>query len=405
MKCLFLFVFLSLIACQTKKTPMQNEVITSDTLPGTFAYDRTFLKKNKDVIELGTKNARLLIVNDYQARVMTSTASGDAGNSYGWLNYSLIQSGELKPHINPFGGEDRFWLGPEGGQYALYFKKGDSFDFEHWQTPALIDTEPFDVVKADSTQASFKKSSTITNYQGFAFQIEIERKIKLLDEASIEQEFGISIGDLSAVAFQSENSITNTGKENWTRQNGLLSIWILGMFNPSNKTVIVLPYEKSPDKKKVTDNYFGTIPSERIKRTDSLLLLKGDGKFRGKVGVTPSIARNIAGSYDEEKRLLTLVKFDLDKNGAYVNSKWELQKEPYRGDVVNAYNDGPQADGSQLGPFYELESSSPAKELKKDEKLTHCHITLHLEGDETTLNQIAEKILGVSLKDLSFNFN
>ena len=30
--------------------------------------------------------------------------------------------------MNVFGGEDRFWLGPEGGQFALYFKAGDPFD-------------------------------------------------------------------------------------------------------------------------------------------------------------------------------------------------------------------------------------------------------------------------------------
>jgi hypothetical protein len=30
------------------------------------------------------------------------------------------------------GGEDRFWLGPEGGQYALYFNAGDPFDLDHY---------------------------------------------------------------------------------------------------------------------------------------------------------------------------------------------------------------------------------------------------------------------------------
>ncbi len=381
---------------------MESKVLLSDTILGTFAYDRSFLKKNKEVIELVKKNARLLIVNDYQARVMTSTANGDAGNSYGWINYSLIQSGELKSHMNPFGGEDRFWLGPEGGQYALYFKKGDPFDFDHWQTPALIDSEPFEVVNSNSLEASFKKISSVTNYQGFTFQIEIERKIKLLDESEIQQEFGISIGNLKTVAFQSENSVTNIGNKDWSRENGLLSIWILGMFTPSDNTAIILPYEKSENKNNVTDNYFGTIPAVRIKKTDSLLLLKGDGKYRGKVGIAPSVAKNVVGSYDEKRQLLTLIKFDLDKKGVYVNSKWELQKEPFIGDAVNSYNDGPQADGSQMGPFYELESSSPAKELKKGEKLTHRHITLHMEGDEASLNQIAEKTLGVSLKSIRF---
>src|SRR6478609_1375368 len=391
MKYLVPFLIIALAVCETKKSVMQNEVINSDTIPGTFGYDRAFLKKYKGIIELKAGDAKLLVVNDYQARVMTSTAGGDAGKSYGWMNYSLIQSGELKPHMNAFGGEDRFWLGPEGGQYALYFKKGDPFDFDHWQTPALIDSEPFEAVSKDSTSATFKKAATLTNYHGFTFQFQINRNIKLLAQSDVEKEFGIAINNVKAVAFQSTNSITNTGNENWSQKNGLLSIWILGMFTPSDKTVILLPYEKPQQEKQVTDNYFGTIPTDRIKKTDSLLLLKGDGKFRGKVGVAPAIAKNIVGSYDQGNNVLTLVKFDMDKKAPYVNSLWELQKEPFSGDVVNSYNDGPQADGSQMGPFYEIESSSPAKELKKGETLTHRHITLHLEGDEIILNQIAEK--------------
>ncbi len=395
-------LLLILLSCQTKMSSMQTETKSTDSLPGTFAYDRTFLRKYKSVIELKRGNAGLLLVKDYQARVMTSTANGDGGKSYGWMNYGLIQSGELKPHMNAFGGEDRFWLGPEGGQYALYFKKGDPFDYDHWQTPALIDTDSFEVVSTDSTQATFKKSGILTNYSGFTFQFNIGRKITLLSESGIEKEFGIVASNLKAVAFQSENSITNTGNENWNQKTGLLSIWILGMFNPSDKTIIILPHKSTDDKSEVTDNYFGTIPSDRIKRTDHFLLLKGDGNYRGKVGVAPSITSDIVGSYDSDKHVLTLVKFDLEREGLYVNSKWEHQTDPFSGDAVNSYNDGPQADGSQMGPFYELETSSSAKELKTGETLTHRHITLHVEGDETLLNQIAEKRLGVSLKDLSF---
>ena len=119
----------------------------------------------------------------------------------------------------------------------------------------------------------------------------------------------------------------------------------------------------------------------------------------------PSIAKNVVGSYDDEKHILTLVKFDLDSKGAYVNSNWETQKAPFRGDAVNSYNDGPVADGSQLGPFYELESSSPAVALKKGDTLVHHSTTLHLEGDEMELNLVAEKILGISLKEMSRSFN
>ena len=51
---------------------------------------------------------------------------------------------------------------------------------------------------------------------------------------------------------------------------------------------------------------------------------------------------------------------------------------PYSGDALNSYNDGPLEDGSQMGPFYELETSSPAAALKPGESITHSQITIHL---------------------------
>ena len=70
----------------------------------------------------------------------------------------------------------------------------------------------------------------------------------------------------------------------------------------------------------------------------------------------------------------------------YVNSKWEIQKDPFSGDAINAYNDGPVEDGTQMGPFYELESSSPAANLKPGEKLLHRQRIFHFEGSEKQLS-------------------
>ena len=82
----------------------------------TFQDEVAFLRKYKDVIVLEGKDdgARLAIVPGWQGRIMTSTVGGDTGPSFGWVNRELISSGKILPHINVFGGEDRFWLGPEG---------------------------------------------------------------------------------------------------------------------------------------------------------------------------------------------------------------------------------------------------------------------------------------------------
>ena len=40
------------------------------------------------------------------------------------LDAALDEIRWAKEHVNVFGGEDRFWLGPEGGQYSIFFVKG-----------------------------------------------------------------------------------------------------------------------------------------------------------------------------------------------------------------------------------------------------------------------------------------
>ena len=123
----------------------------------TFPQDVAFLEKHVEVITLGQGpgKPKVAIVPAYQGRVMTSTVGGSKSPSHGWINRELIEAGRNDPHINAYGGEDRFWLGPEGGQFSIFFKKGDPFDLEHWQTPALIDTRPYEVIKKKTARLLF----------------------------------------------------------------------------------------------------------------------------------------------------------------------------------------------------------------------------------------------------------
>jgi hypothetical protein len=369
---------------------------------GTFGYDAQYVAKYRKVHILSLGEARVLVVPDFQGRVMTSSLAGESGDSYGWINYSLIHSGVSQPHINPYGGEDRFWIGPEGGQYAVFFRKGDPFDFEHWLTPAIIDTEPFDVESADSLQITFTRKGELTNYAGSMFFLDIWRRIRMVDSSEVSRMLGAPLGGLDLVAFESDNKITNAGTETWSPDRGLLSIWILGMFNPSDQATVVVPVEKPGV---LTDDYFGKVPPDRLVDRGNTFYFRGDGKMRRKIGITPDGARNIAGSYDAKLRMLTLVKFDLDPAGKYLSSKWEQHEDPYSGDAFNAYNDGPLEGGSQLGPFYELESSSPSAALAPGESLRHRHLTVHVTGNENQLNRVANAVLGVSLREIETAFD
>ncbi len=400
-------IFLLLFSCKHKG--VRNNRVADEALPAenTFGYDSTFLVKYiRPVFLFSTDHAASLIISpEYQGRVMTSTAAGQAGRSFGWVNYDLIASGKTIEKINPVGGEDRIWLGPEGGQYSLFFAPGTDFVYKNWQTPLVLDTEPFNLIESNDTSVLFRKSFEITNYSGTIFKARIDRRINLLSSEAIEREFGVHSSDsINIVSYESINRLTNTGSDGWDKDHGLISIWILGMYVPSPSVVIFAPYKNGPDdqdKQALSTSYFGSIPPDNLKITDHFVFFKGDGKYRSKIGIPPSREGDYIAAWDPDNHILTVVRHNKPEAGAvYVNSLWKYQEHPYNGDAVNAYNDGPLENGGQLGPFYEVETSSPGAEIGSMESLVHVQQTIHFTGDDAVLERIAQKNLGISLSEV-----
>jgi hypothetical protein len=366
-----------------------------------YSNDRKFLEKHIETIELHRGEQKILLSADYQGRVLTSTADGDEGYSYGWLNYGLIESGKFLPHCNNFGGEDRFWLGPEGGQYSIFFPHGSDFGFDDWQAPAVIDTEKWTTISQTADQAVFRKETVLKNTANFELKCRLDREVTLLDAAETEAELGSRLpAGLPVVAFRSVNRLTNAGDFAWNRQTGMLSIWVLGQFIPSDRNTIIIPVKPSATAK-INDAYFGKIEGGRLTIKDNVLYFKGDGGKRGKIGTPSEMTIPVCGAYDAENDTLTIVKFSFDPAKTdYVNSMWEQQAEPFRGDVINSYNDGPLEDGSIMGPFYEIESSSAAGALIPGQALVHSHTTVHFRGAFDALNAVAKAVLGVDLSNV-----
>lgn len=382
---------------------------TQEPGTGTYEYDRTFLDNNGvDYIELtgNDQMARILVVPAWQGRVMTSTSGGDSGRSYGWMNYSLIESGKTDPQFNAFGGEERFWLGPEGGPFSIYFREGDDQVFENWKVPAVIDTEGYDIAFTTENSVKFTKDSRLENASGTAFTIGIERTVSLFQKHELPSLLGVEIpAGLQVVGYQSENVITNRGDQTWTKQGGLLSIWILSMFNPSPETTVYIPYNREGEGVIVNDEYFGKVPADRLKVDDGVIYFQADGNFRSKIGIPPGRAKEFSGSYDPYRGVLTLVWCSLpEEPRLYVNSNWGSQDDPYDGDVINSYNDGPLEDGSIMGPFYELETSSPALALKPGESAGHIQRVFHFEGDHAALSGFVRALLDLDLDEIANKF-
>lgn len=387
-----------------------------------FGEDIAFLEKHVETIALGDKPSgpRIAVVPAWQGRVMTSSATGEPGMSFGWLNYKLITRGivaeeqrqGLEKHIHVFGGEDRFWIGPEGGQYAWYFKPGSPFEFDYWQVPPFIDTLPWQIVEQDAYRVRLRHREILQNWSGVMFDMTIEREVALLADAPATEALGIVPGNnIDMVAYESRNQLFNSGNTAWNENTGLPSIWILGMMKHGEATTVVIPFRNAtPDGHEpgpiVKDDYFGKVPADRLRVDErgGVLYFSADGRYRSKIGISPDRSRGLAGSWDAARNVLTLIQYNLPPpDSIYVNSSWQIQDDPYKGDAINSYNDGP-VDGGILGPFFEIETSSPALALAPGESYLHVHRTFHFTGDLSELDSISRSILNVSLREIAGAF-
>lgn len=389
-------------------------ILAQETKGRAMSYGeaREYLAKHTKIYELADqRGARVLICPEWQARVMTSTCDGLQGLSFGFINRQFIDAGKPNPHFNNYGGEDRFWLSPEGGQFSLWFKQGAEQNLDNWFTPPALNEGAWEVISRPKDPFyRLRRQMELVNASGTEFQLEVTRDVRLLESQDLERFFGteaarqLSSSGVKLVGYETINRIVNRGAP-MKKESGLVSIWILGMFNAGPKTVVIVPYRAGDEATLgpiVKSDYFGPIPPERLKILPEAILFLGDGNYRSKIGTSQKRARNVAGSMDFVHNVLTLVHFTMPDDPAqhlYMNNMWELpQAEPYVGDVANSYNDGPAGPGKPgLGPFYEIESLSPAKELRKGEMLEHAHRTVHVQADYGTLRAIAKAVLGVDL--------
>ena len=203
----FFAIFLVLIGCNQKQTTMNENSSKTDSLEQqtlSFGKDVDFLKKYTDIIVLqdASGKGKVAVSAALQGRVMTSTSDGDNGLSYGWINKQAFLSGDTSEHFNVYGGEDRIWLGPEGGQFSIYFSKGKEFKLDNWYVPRIIDLEPYDVASSSRSEAVFTKEAELTNYSGTVFKIGLTRTVKVIERDEALSRLGLdNLEGISVVAL------------------------------------------------------------------------------------------------------------------------------------------------------------------------------------------------------------
>lgn len=380
--------------------------------PMSYGETRAYLAQHTELVELTNgEGARVAVCPQWQGRVMTSTCGGMDGLSFGFVHDEFINEGKPNLHFNNYGGEERLWLSPEGGQFSLWFKPGQKQTLDDWYTPPAFNEGGWKVVSGPNEPLRMATTMKCANASGTHFHLDVSREVRLLASSDLGKLLGESAAKMIAqpgvksVAYETANQLTNRG-EPMTREKGLVSIWILGMMNCGPQTVVIVPYKEGPVADLgpvVKGDYFGEVPPDRLKVIPGVVLLRADGNYRSKIGVSQRRAKNVVGSMDFQNGVLTLVNFTMPADPTkepYMNNQWGGPlSAPYTGDVVNSYNDGPPAPGKKgLGPFYEIESLSPTKAMKTGESLSHSHRTIHIQADGPTLAKLAKEALGVDLE-------
>ena len=204
---------------------------------------------------------------------------------------------------------------------------------------------------------------------------------------------------VQAVAFESENRITNAGTKAWTKDGGLVSIWILGMFKPSPDDD-GRRSRSSRDRKRSAGRSSTTPTSARCPPIGSR---SSDGRRSSSAATASSAAR----SASRPRARATCSAATTRGAAAHASCSTTgppgaprlrqlhvgAQKEPYGGDVVNSYNDGPPGAGQAAArrPSTSSRPRSPAAALAPGESLDHVHRTFHFVGEPAALDADREE--------------
>jgi len=353
-----------------------------------------------------SSSAALAVAPGLVGRVMCSTFDAKAGKANAWINKKALEKGKVDPVFNNFGGEERFWFAPEGGPFGLMFGQKKS-TFENYAVQDGMSTLGYHVAGSDSRSVSMEADMTLRNANETQFSLRVERRISLIEFCPYASEIP---GPVELIAFQSENVVTNVGTLPWSRKGGTLSMWCLGQFVEHPRLSVVVPFRSTvgePPSPPTVDEYFkdfcigGTFPADRRVNFDECVVLKADGKVRGKIGMKRERATGRLGSYNPNDDHLIIVDHDFYPELDYATGYWRAYSgDAFDGDALSVYIDGPEEVGGPDGLSYELETMSPALFLRPGESFGYRNRTFHLRARREAIEKVSKRFLKADIAQI-----
>jgi uncharacterized protein DUF6786 len=363
-------------------------------------------QSGNDAYELRGRHAQplALVAPSLSARVMATTFDGENGSVNGFVDAQAFREG-MRDIWDNWGGEERYWLAPEGGQFGLMFQ-GKENCFANYHVQAGFNNQSYTVTSFDegSNSLTMEASFELQNAAGTRFNIHSTRRITALDDCPYAVGGG---SDVKSVGFESTSKVVNAGYNAWTRETGCLAHWHLGQFLLGPRVVAIIPFRQcATSDPPVREDYFrefcidGKMPPERYCVRDGFVLLKADGKYRTKIGQNRTRATGLIASYNLDNDMMTFLDYDFYPRLEYAASYWYEQADPFHGDCISVSAEGPEVTGGPDGRCYELEALSPAMFLAPDQSFTFRTRTMHVRGPRREMATICRRQLGVEVSTL-----
>jgi hypothetical protein len=355
----------------------------------------------------GRRGRTVIVAPKLVGRVMCAGFDGLEGRTNAYVNAEQVSKGFSKMgpgSENDFGGEERIWFAPEGGKYGFFFEPGAQQNWGNYRIFNSMHSLRYEVTRIapDRQWVVFSAPVQLTNYQGRPFNLEITRRISVLDWCPFTNDTVLG-RETEFTGFQSETWAQNTGQQSWDKQNSPISLWTVGQFNCKAHTVVMLPFKEGLAGEPITTEYFryfvlkGTMPDNYWAVKPGCGLLKVNGDIQTKLEMRAGCCLGRLGSIDLETSELTVVEFQLYPELSYAASFFL----PYEGDLLAG---GAMSSFVSQGPIgtsiYELESCSPILELAPGQSFLHLSRTYHIRGRREAIDKICQRYFNIDRKTL-----
>jgi hypothetical protein len=328
-----------------------------------------YIAQKTSVIELYDQSGgRVAICPEWNGRVLTSTNGGLEGDSFGYVNVQAIETDRCED----LGGENLGTFSPLRYSYSVESIKkhrallerthrmadsnGVSVEFHHTREISLLSPFQAGEIFADAVP------------EGAAAVMEI-----------LERSDVVSVGFCVECAVRAQEKAHLAGRQR-------------GMFNASPHTAVIVsaPPVFSPEPFSADVDYLGGAPHGRIRHLDEALLIKADGQGRCQVTMPFANAPPVFGAIERKSGTLTLWSFDLPDD------------YPGTDDMIRIYNPGRSQGGeSDWATYYEMNFFSAVREVSPEHPLEHVQSTLHINADNAILDELIQKIFGLSLESIA----